>query len=212
MSMTEYQNSIFQSRREYDFEKIARMMGSCHDALIGEWINWWLSQNASNMIINPARASKSGSQTFYADLLFLEQFEGIEPYEVKGVAEIENNEEKLMTKIDSLRSYETHKSGVEFDYPNLSFALFCYTLNLPNDDLTNRIWNRILEVSKDSHLLWVVCQIDSSSLENSERTYSVFMPNYVKGTACFFDRRNFCDIFIYGVKNGEQVTNFVFPK
>ena len=59
--ISDYQNSVLESLKKYDFQRILRMKGRCHDALIGEWVNWWLSQDIDAMICNPARGSKIGS-------------------------------------------------------------------------------------------------------------------------------------------------------
>lgn len=209
--MTDYQDSVFQSLKGYDFERIFRMKGRCHDALIGEWIKWWLSQNLHNMICNPARSSKSGSRTYIADLLFLEQFEGNDYYDVKGVAEVENDEKKFMDKIESLRSYEKYFKLGSRAYPNLSFAILCYTLNIPNDDLAQKVYDKILKASENSNLLWIACEIGNSLRENAEPDYSIFMPNYVKGAERFFYYRNFSSVILYGSKKGEQIGDIIAP-
>src|SRR4030065_964202 len=106
--LTEYQELILKSLKRYPFGRILRMKGKCHDALIGEWVNWWLKRKIDGMIFNPARGSKSGSRRYVADLMFLERFIESEYFEVKGIAEIENNEEKLSEKTNSLVSYENY--------------------------------------------------------------------------------------------------------
>lgn len=187
------------------------MKGRCHDALISEWIDWWLDQNTSNMICNPARSSRSGSRTYIADLLFLEQFEGNDYYDVKGVAEVENNEEKFIDKIESLQSYEKYVKIGSKAYPNLSFAILCYTLNLPNDDLPQKIYDKIREASEDSDMLWIACEIGNSLRASAEPDYSIFMPNYVKGTDRFFYNRNFSSVALYSVRKGEQIEDIIVP-
>jgi hypothetical protein len=208
--MTEYQDSIIQSLNEYDFQRILRMKGSCHDALIGELINWWLSQDIDGMICNPARGSKSSSRRYFADLLFLEQFQGFDYYEVKGVAEIENNEEKLTDKIKSLASYENYVKKGSKAYPNLQFAVLCYTLNVPNDELAQKIYDAIVEVSEDSSLLWIVCEI-ADSLRSEGEPYRIYMPNYVRGYDYFYYTRNFSSVILYTIKKGKQIGDITVP-
>jgi hypothetical protein len=209
--ITDYQESILKSLRKYDFQRILRMKGSCHDAIIGEWISWWLNQNINGMICNPARGSKLGNRRCIADLLFLEQFQGFDYYEVKGVAEIENNENKFIDKVKSLASYENYVKRGSKVYPSLEFAILCHTLNLPNDELAEKIYGRILEVSEGSNLLWIICEIGSLLRDNKEADYSIFMPNYVKGVDCFFYFRNFGSVIFYSIKNGKQIEDIVVP-
>jgi hypothetical protein len=187
------------------------MKGSCHDALIGEWINWWLNQDIDGMICNPARGSKLGTRRCIAYLLFLEQFKGFDYYEVKGVAEIENNEKKVMDKVKSLASYENYVKRGSKVYPNLEFAILCYTLNLPNDELAEKIYNRILEVSEDSSLLWIACEVGNSLRSDKEADYSICMPNYAKGADYFSYCRNFSSVVFYGIKNGKQIEDIFVP-
>jgi len=188
------------------------MIGSCHDAIIGEWINWWLTQEGDTRICNPARHSRLGSRRYIADLLFLERFEGYDYYEVKGVAEIENNESKFMDKIKSLASYENYVKKGSAVYPNLEFAIFCYTLNLPNDELADRIYETLIDVSKNSKLLWIACEVGNSLREKGDVDDSIFMPNYVKGYDCFYYYRRFSSVFLYSIKSGKQVQEFTIPK
>ena len=68
--LTNFQESVLKSLGQYKFS-ILKMKGRCHEALIGEFINWWLKDNfTSNMICNPARASKGGYRRYVADILF----------------------------------------------------------------------------------------------------------------------------------------------
>ena len=209
--ITDYQYLILESLKQCDFQRILRLKGKSHDALIGEFINWWFKQDIDGMICNPARGSKSGSRRYFADLLFLELFEGREYYEVKGVAEVENNEEKFMDKIKSLASYEKYTRRGSIAYLNLEFAIFCYTLNTPNDDIPQKIYDKVIQISVSSALLWIVCEI-SKSLNNKDTVnYSIYMPNYVKRYDLFFYNRNFNSIIIYSIKKGKQIKNIIIP-
>lgn len=213
--VSNYQKGVLTSLADYDFIRVLRMKGSCHDALIGELANWWFSRDIVSMICNPARSSKAGSRRYIADLLFLELPEDSDYYEVKGVAEVENNERKFMDKLKSLMSYENYvKQGLKA-YPDLEFAILCYTLNIPNDELAHKIYSKIFEISQDSSLLWIACEIDiDNSLRDEnkkEADYSIHMPNYVKGYDYFFYYRNFSSVILYGIKNGEQVGEIIIP-
>ncbi|MCZ7403644.1 MAG: hypothetical protein O8C67_01750, partial [Candidatus Methanoperedens sp.] len=78
---------------EFDYKKVTKCFyGKCHEALIGEWINWWLENTKGNRkrrIINPAmQANYYGN--FSADLLFCERDNRSKSYKAIGVAEVEN--------------------------------------------------------------------------------------------------------------------------
>ena len=187
------------------------MKGRCHDALIGELINWWFNQSIDVMIFNPARASRLGSRKYIADLLFLERLEGFDYYSVMGVAEIENNEDEIMGKIQSLVSYENYaKQGAKV-YPDLQFAILCHTLNIPNDELAQKIYDKILRISEKSDLLWIVCEIGRSLGNKETIDYSINMPNYIKGYDLFYYYRNFNSVILYPMKNGKQIRNIIVP-
>ncbi len=81
--------------------------GKCHEALIGEWINWWLENSEKShkrRIINPAmQASYYGK--YYGDLLFCERDNRSKSYKCVGVAEIENTMKHYLSKLKSLNAY-----------------------------------------------------------------------------------------------------------
>ena len=211
MALTDYQLLTLKSIKEYDFIKnISRMTGKCHDALIGEWVNWWLGQKKVDCrICNPARGSKIGSNRCTADLLFLERFYDESYFEVKGVAEVENNEKKILEKIKSLSSYEKHKKGERTAYPDLMFTVLCYTINIPNDEIIEKIYNNVVHISKNSNLLWIVCEI-GKSLEEEAR-HNIHIPNFVRGSDLFFYYRNFASINFYFIRNGKKIGDIFTP-
>jgi len=208
--LTEYQNAILESMKQYDFQRILRMKGKCHDALMGMWIDWWFGQKINGIICNPARGSMSSHRRCIADLLFLEQFQNEDYYEVKGVAEIENNEAKFNDKVSSLSSYEKYTKKGFNAYPDLEFAVFCYTLDTPNDVLANQVYDKVLEVSEGSELLWIVCEI-GRSLTHGRPDYSIHMPNYVRGYDYFYYDRNFSSVIIYSIRKGKQIQDISVP-
>jgi len=210
--LTNYQNLILESVKKYDFLRIRRFIGRCHDALIGEWINWWIEQNSTGMICNPARSSKKGSKRCIADILFLAQPDKQDYHEVKGVAEVENSENKIISKIESLNSYEKHKKRGSLAYPDLEFAIMCYTLKTPNETLSAQVYSRIIQISKSSNILWIVCQIGKGLTDGETANYSVYMPDYVKGYDRFFYNRNFDSLFIYFIKKGKQIGEILVPR
>ena len=210
--LSNYQKFILDSIKRHDFQRILRFRGKCHDALIGEWINWWLGQNINGMICNPARGSKLASRRCFADILFLEQFKGEEHYEVKGVAEVENNKNKFIKKIKSLTSYEEYTKRGSVAYPDLEFAIFCYTLATPNDALAQKVYSKILKVSQRSDLLWIVCEIGKCLSDKETVNYSIHMPNYVKGYNYFFYNRNFDSVILYFIKKAKQIGKIMVPE
>lgn len=47
MSLTNYQHLIIESIKEHDFiQNLSRMTSRCHNALLGEWVNWWFRQKS----------------------------------------------------------------------------------------------------------------------------------------------------------------------
>lgn len=212
--LTNYQNLVLESLKRNNFlgaTRIIKFKGRCHDALIGEWINWWLERSDDGMICNPARGSRSGSRRYVADLLFLERFEGFECYEVRGIGEVENSRRKFMHKIDSLASYEKYTRQGSNVYPNLEFAILCYTLDIPNDELAQSIYDRVLQVSENSGLLWIVCEIGRSLTNEERNSYCIYMPHFVKGCDRFSYCRNFSSAVLYFVKNAKQIQDVIIP-
>jgi hypothetical protein len=210
--LSSYQEQVFKSLKKHDFpNRIAKMKGRCHDVLIGEWANWWLSRDIDGMVFNPARASREGSVNYIADLQFLERFAGSEYYEVKGVQEVENNEDKIFEKIRSLASYEKYsKKGMKV-YPDLEFAILNYKIDLPNDKLGEGIYDKIIAISSSSNLLWVVCELGKTLGASDNPDYAIHMPNHVRGAEWFWYYRNFSSLLFYAVKIGKQIDNIVVP-
>lgn len=202
--LSDYQNAILESIKDYDFRRILRMKGSCHSALVGRWIDWWLGQKIDGMVCNPARGSRGGCRRYFADLLFLELFQGEDCYEVKGVAEVENNREKFTQKIRSLASFEKYTRRGIRAYPDMEFAAFCYTIDIPEDVLGQKIYDEIFDVCEESELLWIVCEI-RRSLSREKPDYCIHMPERARYT------RNFSAVVVYSLKKAKQVRNITGP-
>ena len=116
-----------------------------------------------------------------------------------------------MDKIESLASYEKYTKRDSNVYPDLEFAIFCYTIDTPNQELAQKIYYRVLQVSGRSRLLWIVCEIGRSLSNRETANYSIHMPNYVKGSDRFFYYRNFNSVILYSIKNANQVQDIVVP-
>lgn len=199
--LSKYQNEVIADLSKYDFSRIFQFKGRCHEALIGEWINWWFNQkNEHLMICNPARQSKQGPRKFIADILFLERFQGDSHYQVKGVAEIENSADKIFDKIKSLSSYEKYTVRGYNVYPDLKFAVLCYTMDHENP-LREKIIQKIYLTSQSSNLLWITCTIYKRIKDDPE--YLIHMPEYVKDADYFYYRKNFESVNIRYIKNGK---------
>jgi hypothetical protein len=130
---------------------------------------------------------------------------------VKGVAEIENNEQNFPDKLKSLSTYENYIKKGSNVYPDLEFAVFCYTLNAPNDELVEKVYNDVLHISENSNLLWITCEIANSLFEGREPDYSIRMRNYVRDYDYFYRNRNFSSVILYGVKSGKQIQDIIIP-
>lgn len=93
----------------------------------------------------------------------------------------------------------------------MDFAILCYTLATPNEALSTEVYSKILQVSKQSSMLWIVCQIGEGLTDEKTANYSIYMPNYVKGYDRFFYNRNFDSVILYFIKKGKQVGEILVP-
>lgn len=124
---------------------------------------------------------------------------------------MENNETKIRDKIRSLVSYEKYSKQGLLAYPELEYAILCYTFDSPNDDLVEKINDEIFKVSENSNLLWIICEIGKTLCNKETVDYSIHIPNYVKGYELFFYYRNFNSVILYGMKNGKMIKEIIIP-
>ena len=87
----------------------------------------------------------------------------------------------------------------------------CYSLKTPNETLSDQVYSKVLQISKRSNLLCVVCEIGRGLTNGETVNYSVYMPNYVKGYDRFFYNRNFDSIVMYFIKKGKQIGEIFVP-
>jgi hypothetical protein len=184
-----------------------------HDATIGEWIKWWLTdskrgEERKRRVINPAMLASFRRKRVFADILFAEEtIAGAENYRILGVAEIENNKDKLMKKLENLLVYEEAATETrEKKFPDLKFALLCAKMDYDyheNEEfsakerhLLNRLIEKMQEISKKSRLYWILYLLVSCRVEE-DATFRV--KDYVKGYERFWYESSFLgsECFIY---------------
>jgi len=177
--------------KNFDYKRLNKSVyGGAHDAIIGEWINWWVKyclndkKGIIHSIINPAMQASFRGKPYFADILFVEHSEKIDIgkdsdgvtrqfYRVVGVAEIENDNslEKLKHKVNSLSAYENCRDKKRrIKFPDLEFGILCtYYLD---EDLKERRYEirRIKEYmkqkSKFSNMQWVLYILKKQKLDD----------------------------------------------
>ena len=149
------------------FNRLTKIRGGAHEAIIGEWIRLWNDLNPDNMVINPAPLVEGR----VSDILFLEpEYETIdniqEPnyWKPAGVAEIENNIEKWNDKVRSLVGYiET--------YP-IHFVLLCvrvYSKSTNEQSKFKSLVNSICSVSENtSKVSWLLYKLNQNPWREAE--------------------------------------------
>ena len=161
--------------------------GGAHDAIIGEWIRWWITDTIKgkkgiiHSIINPAMEAKYRGQKYHADVLFAEHVEkkdkgpdvnGIKRdfFRIVGVAEIENNNriETLKRKVNSLYAYEKCRDkNRRIKFPDLDFTILCtyYLEDSNKQHEVSVIINYIKTISKKSKLKWVFYVLNKAHID-----------------------------------------------
>ena len=171
---------------EFDYEKVTNCYyGKCHDALIGEWINWWLvntKKSNERRIINPAiRASYYGN--YFADVLFFERNNESKSYKAIGVAEIENNLSKYLSKLKSLNAYIFAKEiNSNKKFPDLKFVLLSTILKTDEEgnatdlhyDAYEELKHKIKHYSKKSKdIYWIYYQMKLKKYADPDEKFDV---------------------------------------
>lgn len=185
-----------------------------HDAIIGEWIKWWLDDSSvgtkkKRRIINPAIGmEKYGKKLTFADILFAEETQtGFGYFKIVGVAEVENSERFFLRKLKNLSYYE--QIGVRKDarkFPDLQFALLCVRASaryqdgniiLSNDDLIKNLKRRMRQYSRKSRMCWVLYLL--RFMKHEDDSYMFDVRNYVPDFERFWYNYTFCgsEYFIY---------------
>jgi len=131
---------------QFEYDRLSRVRGEAHDAIVGEWIRWWLEANLeSHIAFNPAKYvdTKEG-KSYSADILFCRRNkEEFELQEIVGVGEIENKRKKWFQKLESLKSY-----ALSGKYRDLQFTLLSVRIYSRKDkELFSQLLERIREAS-----------------------------------------------------------------
>lgn len=196
-----------------------------HDAIIGEWIKWWLidsfvGRKKKRRVINPAiGVRKYGKKMTFADILFAEETRaGFGYFKILGVAEVENSDYLFLRKLKNLSYYEEiDKKKDKRKFPDLQFALLCIKAdatyqkgNVVLDDvsLINSLKRRMREYSRKSSMCWVLYLL--RYMKHKDDWAMFVVRNYVQGKEMFWYDYAFCgsEFFIY--YEGQQIKHGSF--
>jgi len=194
-----------------------------HDAIIGEWIRWWLSDSRlgeakRRRIINPAIAMTQKKKRV-ADLLFAEQARtDSDFFKILGVAEIENNSSEFFQKLRVLSLYEqANRERRNRKFPDLKFSVLCCRIWMildDQEDMRPRKANLIEDLatkskmySKDSDLYWILYLLKYAEVEID---HSFRVKDYVEGYRRFWYSRSFLGSEFYIHKNGELQKHSIY--
>ena len=138
--------------KHFDWRKLANVRGAAHDVIIGAWANWWIDIDPKrHMVLNPAHKVDGR----LSDLMF---FEGDKDYiyHLVGVAEIENNPDKWIEKIETLRKYwKTYRSQ-----KCISFLLLCASTSPEYETRFDELKKHVRSVSETTEPAWVLYRLD----------------------------------------------------
>lgn len=177
--------------KKFNYKRLNNYIyGGAHDAIIGEWIKWWITdclknkKGIVNSVINPAIHARFLGKGYCADILFAEHSqktdkgkdidgEEREFFRIIGVAEIENDNclKKLKHKVNSLYAYEKCKDKRHrTKFPDLEFGVLCtYYFDI---DLKERkheikkIKDYMKQKSKDSIMQWVLYILKKDEIDD----------------------------------------------
>lgn len=142
----------------YNWKKLMNIRGGAHDAIIGSWINWWINVDVKkHMVLNPPH--KVGGKL--ADILFLRGDKEY-LYHPVGVAEVENNPEKWMEKIETLKAYWKRYSNLKC----ITFLLLCITTNPRYEEKFKELLEHIKELSEIVKATWILYRLDIGRRQN----------------------------------------------
>jgi len=174
--------------QRFDWKKLAKVRGAAHDAIVGAWIDWWINIDVNkHMVLNPPH-KVDGKM---ADIMFLRRDEEYF-YDPIGVAEVENNPEKWMEKIETLKDYWKIYSSQK----RMLFLLLCVTTNPQYEERFEELMEHIKAISKTMEITWVLYRLDVGGWKNDihaivREDEMVWFYNYImKGKA-------------YMIKNGK---------
>ncbi len=189
---------------KFDYNNVTKSYyGKCHEALIGEWVNWWLrktKKSSERRIINPAiQASYYGNYT--ADILFCERDNRSKSYKALGVAEVENEPNKYLYKLKSLNAYIFSKGKKrEQKFPDLEFVLLSTRQKIDKEgNITNFHFNlyeaikeQIINYSEKSDVYWIYYQmkLKSHPYESPDETFDI---DYLRDAEKFWYAYSFED-------------------
>lgn len=184
------QLELFQQKRVPYLRNYVLNPPNNHHTIIDQWARWWIEDtNESNVkrgVFDEAIACKGGKGGRRADIMFLEQSPD-KIFEIKGVAEIENNirdnADKYLEKLETLKIYDEMTDK----FPNLDFVVLSTIMvgdkNNTYLDFFSPLLKEAKKYSKDSDLSWIIYALIVFENHKTPREFKV--PNYIDGYETF---------------------------
>ena len=196
------ESSISKMLQQFEWKRLLRVCGGAHHGKIGEWIRWWIDLKPRHMVINPA--PMESTKRVFADILFLEEVRGTNLFEVVGVAEVEDDKEKWIDKLQSLKAYGQNQK----QFPDLKFALLCMSVYM-NITIEKDIWElgkAVQNLSKNSRMDWILYMLKYAKISKEETPWAIKITDYAKGSDSFFyTHRNLVGVEWIIIRNGESL-------
>jgi hypothetical protein len=133
--------------RKLDFSRLPFIWGKAHSALIGFWIDWWFSLHNNGLVNEPGREAMTiGGKKRFADVYFAKMGHQ-KKFKILGIAEIENNKNKWLEKLETLGMHAKAKLDGNLKFPSLRFVI----LSIPFDEIprqSEQIYNELITTAK----------------------------------------------------------------
>ncbi len=207
------QLELFQKNRVPYLQKYVLNPPNNHNSIISQWARWWIEDTndsgANRGVFDEAIACKGKRR---ADIMFLEQYSD-KVFEIKGVAEIENNikddENKYLEKLETLKLYDTDK------FPNIEFVILSTIMVIDKNNKTLNFFSPLLEkakdYSKDSSLSWIIYILTVFENHKTPRKFNV--PNYIDGYETYVSYYEYENQGAYAIfQEGKEIKKENWPK
>lgn len=186
-----------------------------HHAIIGQWERWWIEDtNESGVtkgIFDEAIACEGRR---HADIMFLKKSPD-EIFEIKGVAEIENNIEddtnKYLYKLETLKRYDEMTDK----FPDLEFVILSTIMVIDKNNTYLDFFSPLLKeaknYSKDSNLSWIIFILKVIKNNKTPREFNIpdYIPNYE--TYVWYNEYESQGAYVI-LQNGKELTKVGWPE
>lgn len=185
-----------------------------HHTIIGQWARWWIedtNNGAKRGIFDEALACKGRR---HADIMFLQKAND-NIFEIKGVAEIENNieckQDKYLEKLECLKIYDE----LEDKFPDLEFVILSTIMGIDKNDefidFFTPLLKKVKEYSKESDLYWVIFILEV--IDNRRTPREFHAPEYYKNSITYVWFNEYYKEGAYVIlKSGEEIAKVNWPE